>query len=87
MNIEEIRQHLLTPDHVQTVHDLQVWTVTSGLPALAAHVVVDETCFNDGHVPQFPDQLQDCITGHFDVEHSTFQLESAAHSARESGRH
>jgi hypothetical protein len=31
--------------------------------------------------------LQACIAGHFDVEHSTFQFEPAAHASHEHGTH
>jgi cobalt-zinc-cadmium efflux system protein len=72
---------------VHDVHDLHVWTVTSGLPTLSAHVVVDDSCFTDGHAPQVLDQLQACLIGHFDVEHSTFQLEPVSHLAHEQGSH
>jgi cobalt-zinc-cadmium efflux system protein len=33
------------------------------------------------------DQLQQCLIGHFDVEHSTFQLEATSHAGHESGAH
>jgi cobalt-zinc-cadmium efflux system protein len=87
MNLDEVRAHLLATSHVRDVHDLHAWTVTSSLPALSAHVIVDDSCFTDGHVPQLLDQLQACLAGHFDVEHSTFQLEAAAHAAHEPGTH
>ena len=86
-DLDEIRSHLVTEPHVHDVHDLHVWTVTSGLPTLSAHIVVDDSCFTDGHAPQLLDQLQACLTGHFDVEHSTFQLEPASHAAHEHGTH
>ncbi|HXJ24056.1 MAG TPA: cation diffusion facilitator family transporter, partial [Streptosporangiaceae bacterium] len=69
MNLEDVRAHLLATGHVRGVHDLHVWTVTSGLPTLSAHIVVDDSCFHDGHAPQLLDALQACLTGHFDVEH------------------
>ena len=87
MDLEEVRAHLADVPHVLGVHDLHAWTVTSGLPALSAHVVIDDSCFNDGHAPQLLDQLQTCLAGHFDVEHSTFQLEAAAHAGHETGTH
>ena len=86
-DLDQIRAHLLDTDHVRDVHDLHVWTVTSNLPALSAHVVLDDSCFTDGHAPQMLDQLQSCLIGHFDVEHSTFQLEPASHAAHEFGTH
>lgn len=87
MDLTEVRRHLLEPEHVLDVHDLHVWTVTSGLPTLSCHVVLDDTCFRDGHAPALLDELQACLHGHFDVEHSTFQLEPASHAAHEPGTH
>jgi cobalt-zinc-cadmium efflux system protein len=87
MDLEDLRAHLVGVPHVLGVHDLHAWTVTSGLPALSAHIVIEDSCFDDGHAPRLLDQLQACLTGHFDVEHSTFQLEAAAHAGHEPGTH
>lgn len=86
-DLQHIRAHLLAIDHVRDIHDLHIWTLTSDLPTLSAHVVVDDECFHDGHTPQLLDQLQGCLVGHFDVEHSTFQLESRVHASHEPGAH
>jgi cobalt-zinc-cadmium efflux system protein len=87
VDLEQIRAHITELDHVESVHDLHVHTVTSGLPVLTAHVVVDNSCFHDGHAPQLLDALQACLAGHFDVEHSTFQLEPAGHTEHEHATH
>lgn len=87
VDLEELRLHLLETEHVVAVHDLHAWTVTSDLPAVSAHIVVTEDCFVSGHCPQILDQLQACLTGHFDVAHSTFQLEPAGHAAHEAAQH
>jgi cobalt-zinc-cadmium efflux system protein len=87
MDLAEVRAHLSGVAHVLGVHDLHAWTVTSGLPALSAHIVIEDPCFHDGHAPRLLDQLQACLAGHFDVEHSTFQLEAAAHAGHEPGTH
>ncbi len=86
-DLEQIRAHITELGHVLGVHDLHVHTVTSGLPVLTAHVVVDDSCFHDGHAPQLLDALQSCLAGHFDVEHSTFQLEPAGHADHEHPTH
>jgi cobalt-zinc-cadmium efflux system protein len=86
-DLEEVRAHILSVPHVKGVHDLHAWTVTSGLPTLSAHVIVEDSCFQDGHAPRLLDQLQACLAGDFDIEHSTFQLESAAHVGHEPGTH
>lgn len=83
MDLADVRSHLLETPHVLDVHDLHVWTVTSDLPALSAHVTLTDECFQDGHAPRVLDELQACLVGHFDVEHSTFQLEPVSHAAHE----
>ena len=87
IDLTEVRAHLLQTEHVHDVHDLHVWALTSTLPTLSAHVVIDDSCFTDAHAPRLLDQLQSCLIGHFDVEHSTFQLEPAGHSLHEVGTH
>jgi cobalt-zinc-cadmium efflux system protein len=82
-----VRTHLLEASYVVDVHDLHVWTVTSGLPALSVHVVIADDCFSNGSAPALLDELQACLAGHFDVEHSTFQLEPAGHSDHEPALH
>jgi cobalt-zinc-cadmium efflux system protein len=87
IDLVDVRAHLLEREHVREVHDLHVRTVTSNLPTLSAHVVIDDSCFNDGHGPRMLDELQGCLIGHFDVEHSTFQLEPASQADHEPGTH
>jgi cobalt-zinc-cadmium efflux system protein len=83
VNLETVRLHLLETEGVVAVHDLHSWLVTSDLPALSAHVVVEVEYFSSGRVPAILDHLQSCIADHFDVEHSTFQLEPPEHQGHE----
>jgi cobalt-zinc-cadmium efflux system protein len=87
MDLSEIRRHMTALNGVRDVHELHAWTITSGLPVLSAHVVVDPEYFDDGRCFSMLDRLQDCLRGHFDVEHSTFQLEPAGHAAHERPMH
>ena len=89
LDLAAVRQHLLELPHVHAVHDLHASQIASGLPVLTAHVVVDDSCFQDGHAPQMLDQLQACVAGHFPVtvEHSTFQLEPVGHAHHEAPTH
>jgi len=87
VDLADVRAHILAVDHVQEVHDLHASSVASDLPVLTAHVVVDDSCFHDGHLPRLLDRLQQCLAGHFDVEHSTFQFEPASHAAHEHAAH
>ena len=89
LDLDSVREHMLRLPHVLAVHDLHASRIASNLPVLTAHVVIDDECFKDGHSTEILDLLQDCVATHFDVsvEHSTFQLESAAHSAHEAAAH
>jgi cobalt-zinc-cadmium efflux system protein len=87
IDLDQIRSHIAGLEHVLGVHDLHVHAVTSGLPVLSAHVVVRDECFQDGRAPQLLDALQACVAGHFDVDHSTFQLEPAGHTDHEHPPH
>lgn len=87
VDLAAVREHLGAVEHVVGVHDVHAWTVTSGLITVSAHVVVEDHCFASGHAPEILDQVQGCLRGHFDLEHSSVQLEPASHAAHESGTH
>jgi cobalt-zinc-cadmium efflux system protein len=87
VDLARVRAHILEVPHVHDVHDLHASSVATDLPVLTAHVVVDDSCFRDGHLPRLLDELQGCLAGHFDVEHSTFQFEPAGHAAHEHPTH
>ena len=82
VDLAEVRGHLLEVPGVLDVHDLHAWTITSGRPVLSAHVVVQEDALAGGNGPLL-DVLGRCLSGHFDVEHSTLQLEPAGHVQHE----
>jgi cobalt-zinc-cadmium efflux system protein len=87
VDLAQVRDHLLGADGVRDVHDLHSWTITSGVPVMSAHIVVDEAAFSDGSLPRLLDRLQGCLEGHFDVAHSTLQLEAAGHGDHEPAAH
>ena len=86
-DVQEIREHILQTGGVLDVHDVHVWAITSGAPVFSAHVVVDSALFASGGTGALLDRLSGCLAGHFDVEHSTFQLEPAEHAAHEDQLH
>jgi cobalt-zinc-cadmium efflux system protein len=89
LDLNSVRKHLLEQPHVRAVHDLHATQIATGLPVLTAHVVVDDSCFYDGHASALLDDLQACVAEHFSVaiEHSTFQLERAVHGEHEHETH
>jgi cobalt-zinc-cadmium efflux system protein len=87
MNVAEIREHLLGAEGVIDVHDVHVWAITSGAPVFSAHVVVSGALFEQGGTERLLDELGACLASHFDVEHSTLQLEPEEHAAHEESTH
>lgn len=87
VDLADIRRHICGTAGVLDVHDLHVWTVTSGVPVLSAHVVVADEHLADGGGGRVLDELGHCLAGHFDVEHCTFQLEPASHLSHERAVH
>ena len=75
LDLDELRAHLVEVDHVIEVHDLHASTVATGLPVLTAHVVVADSCFHDGHAQGILAEVRACVAEHFEVAHTTFQLE------------
>lgn len=87
VDLDEIRQHIREVPGVVDVHDLHAWTITSGVPVLSAHVVVDQDCIDRGETGLVLDRLGECLAGHFDVGHCTFQLEPVGHLDHETASH
>jgi cobalt-zinc-cadmium efflux system protein len=87
VDMDHVRQHILGCGGVVDVHDLHAWTITSGVPVLSAHVVVDDAVLDETGVGPVLDRLQSCLSGHFDVEHSTFQIEPHGHRDHEDATH
>jgi cobalt-zinc-cadmium efflux system protein len=71
VDLEEVRRHILQTPGVGDVHDLHAWSITSGMNVVSAHVVID----GSAEPPAVLDRLCGCLSGDFDIEHRTFQLE------------
>jgi cobalt-zinc-cadmium efflux system protein len=71
---DQIGHVLAAQPGVVEVHDLHVWEVTSGFPALSAHVVVraGDDCHERRHL------LQQLLEDRFDVRHTTLQVDHDA---------
>lgn len=82
-HVAEIRDHILSTPGVVDAHDVHVWQLTRGAPVFTAHVVVEDEALRDGRAAGILTRLQSCLSDHFDVEHSTFQLEPAGHAEHE----
>jgi len=79
VDLDHVRGHILDAPGVSDVHDLHAWTITSGMNVVSAHVVLKP----DAQPGDVLDFLATCLADDYDVNHSTFQLETAEHVAGE----
>ena len=74
VDIDELRAGILALDGVAGVCDLHVWTITSGMDSMSAHVVVE-----DGRGDRLMlQQVRDLVHQRFGIDHVTIQLEPEA---------
>jgi cobalt-zinc-cadmium efflux system protein len=83
VDLDAVRGHILDAEGVVDVHDLHAWTITSGMPVVSAHVVLEP----GADPPRVLDALCRCLSGDFDIEHSTFQLETSDRRRLEEATH
>ncbi len=71
IDVERVGRKMAEAEGVEEVHDLHVWTITSGFPALSAHVLVgrDENC----HARRR--DLEELLAGEYGIEHTTLQVD------------
>jgi cobalt-zinc-cadmium efflux system protein len=69
LNVEEIGRAMAAVPGVREVHDLHVWTVTSGFPALAAHVLTAP----EEDVDDVRARVEALLHDRFEIDHTTLQ--------------
>lgn len=72
INLAAVEDAILETVGVDAVHDLHVWTITSGRDALSAHVIHAETISQ----PELLKQLRSKLHDRFGVDHLTIQMET-----------
>lgn len=83
VDLDTVRSHIVSAAGVVDVHDLHVWTITSGMNVVSAHVVLDD----GADAPLVLDELCRCLLGDFGIKHSTFQLEASDRRRLEEAHH
>jgi len=77
VDVDEAGAAICGEDGVRSVHDLHIWTVTSGFGALAAHVVVSPECDRD----LVRRRIELLLHERFGIDHTTLQMEEQAPEA------
>jgi cobalt-zinc-cadmium efflux system protein len=73
INLAAVEDAIMDTTGVNNVHDLHVWTITSGRDALSAHVIHAETISQ----PDLLKELRTKLREQFGVDHLTIQMETA----------
>lgn len=71
IDVDQVRDSLMSVDGVTAVHDLHVWTITSGLDALSAHVVTT----GSRSASDFLSEIREAVHERFGIDHVTVQIE------------
>ena len=72
IEISDVEQELLKIDGVNAVHDTHIWTITSGIDSMTAHVEIAD--FSDGN--EILIKIKKVLVDKFGIIHSTIQLET-----------
>lgn len=68
-----IKNYLMNFDHVNSIHDLHVWSLSTTETALTVHIVVNNDSLNNNSLWNFQQHLHE----HFGIAHSTIQIETS----------
>ncbi|OZI10298.1 cation transporter [Bacillaceae bacterium SAS-127] len=69
----EVKKELEAIDGVVDVHDLHIWTITSGLDTLTCHILIEDNADSQAVLQQAINKIQD----KFKIEHTTIQIETS----------
>jgi cobalt-zinc-cadmium efflux system protein len=72
IDVDEVRNALLALPHATSVHDLHIWTITSGFIALSAHVSCEDERQRDALLRAATTLLAE----RFGIRHTTIQIDS-----------
>jgi cobalt-zinc-cadmium efflux system protein len=81
ISLPDLVRDILRVPGVHDVHDLHVWTISSGMLALSCHVVIDDLPPSDS--APILDRISDMLRRTYDITHTTIQFESGAHTSHE----
>lgn len=75
IDFASVHRALAGVTHVEEVYDLHIWTITSGMPALSAHLRLAPSCSHGDHWHRCLAEAQRILRDRFGIVHSTLQVE------------
>lgn len=75
IDYHEVKQALEYLENVESVHDLHIWTISSGVPILSAHISLPAHCFNSEQWSECLADARHLLQERFGIKHTTIQVE------------
>jgi cobalt-zinc-cadmium efflux system protein len=82
IDVDQVRQAMLSVDGVEGVQDLHVWTITSGMESLSAHAAIKKG-MDPGALLK---ELRSLLKNRFHIDHTTIQIEVGGFTERATHR-
>jgi cobalt-zinc-cadmium efflux system protein len=80
--VAAVERAMLKVNGVTAAHDLHVWTITSGIEALSAHIVLADNC-DPKDADRVLEELAALLKEKFGIDHSTIQIEKSSRYEKE----
>ena len=79
IDIKDVESGIKSIEGVDSVHDIHIWTITSGIDVMTAHVCINDLSKGD----EYLDKIKGILRDKFNILHSTIQLETGTCSEEE----
>jgi cobalt-zinc-cadmium efflux system protein len=76
VKVEDVIQAICSVKGVKDIHDLHVWSITTGINTISAHILIEEA--ETKRTNDVLREVRDLLKNKFDITHSTFQTECEA---------
>ncbi|MEM7828724.1 MAG: cation diffusion facilitator family transporter, partial [Candidatus Aenigmatarchaeota archaeon] len=79
INIEDLSADIKRSiPEIKHIHDIHIWTITSGMYAMTAHIIVDDRLVSE--TDAISDKLRNLLNKKYDINHTTLQFETDSQS-------
>ncbi|MFC1543137.1 cation diffusion facilitator family transporter [Candidatus Neomarinimicrobiota bacterium] len=75
IDYHQVLETLKSREHIVDLHDLHIWSISSGVLALSAHIELSDECIKSGHWPRCLRETQDFLKEEWGIQHTTIQTE------------
>lgn len=72
IKVNDVENALTSVKHVVGIHDLHIWAITSDIPSLSCHILIEDARFSQEVLKEAKNVLHD----HFDIVHTTIQIDT-----------